>query len=137
MANIAIISKTPDSHLPETIPTTIFQWQNCSINANPVSVNNHRRSGSRYHQHTVVASQNLIVDIYADNGVRSHTAGTLRHLVHSLLTCLYKLVLIRSGASAYEVADAGGKVLQKVDSGDDLSEDDSLVFPDCGLQWPV
>ena len=31
MANIAIISKTPDSHLPEIIPTTICQWQNCSI----------------------------------------------------------------------------------------------------------
>ena len=31
MANIAIISKTPDSHLRENIPTAIFQWQNCSI----------------------------------------------------------------------------------------------------------
>ena len=31
MANIDIISKTPDSLLPEIIPTTIFQWQNCSI----------------------------------------------------------------------------------------------------------
>ena len=31
MANIAIISKTPDSLLPEIIPTTICQWQNCSI----------------------------------------------------------------------------------------------------------
>ena len=27
MANIAIISKTPDSLLPEIIPTTICQWQ--------------------------------------------------------------------------------------------------------------
>ena len=35
MANIAIISKTPDSHLPESFPTTIisvaklfnFRWQ--------------------------------------------------------------------------------------------------------------
>ena len=31
MANIAIISKTPDSHLPENNPTPIFQWQNCAI----------------------------------------------------------------------------------------------------------
>ena len=31
MANKAIISKTPDSLLPEIIPTTICQWQNCSI----------------------------------------------------------------------------------------------------------
>ena len=31
MANIAIISKTPDSHLRENIPTAIFQWQNCAI----------------------------------------------------------------------------------------------------------
>ena len=31
MANIANISKTPDSHLRENIPTAIFQWQNCAI----------------------------------------------------------------------------------------------------------
>lgn len=31
MANIAIISKTPDSHLPVNNPTPIFQWQNCAI----------------------------------------------------------------------------------------------------------
>ena len=31
MANIAIISKTPDSHLLENIPTTIFQWRGISI----------------------------------------------------------------------------------------------------------
>ena len=31
MANIAIISKTPDSHLPESFPTTIISVQSCSI----------------------------------------------------------------------------------------------------------
>ncbi len=49
-------------------------------------------------------------------------------------TSVESAICIRKPTIPYEeqkVADAGCKVLQEVDSGDDLPEDDSLVFPDC------
>ena len=59
-----------------------------------ISVNNHCRSGGGYHQHPIVCSEHFVVDVDADNCIRSHTAGTLRHLFHSFLTCFDQLALI-------------------------------------------
>ena len=88
-------------------------------------------AGGGDHQHAVVCAEHFVVDVDADYGVSSHAAGALSHLFHGILSCLDQFVLIRSRPSADKVADAGGKVLEEVHSGDDLSEDDSFVFPDC------
>ena len=94
-------------------------------------IDDYSRPGCGDHQHTVVGSEHLVVDVDAHDGVGSHPAGALCHLVHGILACIYKLILIRAGASADEVADAGCKVLDEVHSGDDFPKDYSLVFPDC------
>ena len=101
------------------------------INRFILLIDDYSRSGRGNHQHSVVCAKHLVVDIDAHYGVCTQTAGTLSHFVHSLLTCLDQLAFIRFGTPAYKVAYARGKVLQEVNTGNNFSEDNSFVFPDC------
>ena len=64
------------------------------INRFILLIDDYSRSGRGNHQHSVVCSKHLVVDIDAHYGVCTQTAGTLSHFVHSLLTCLDQLALI-------------------------------------------
>src|SRR5690606_32379721 len=73
-----------------------------------------RRAAGRHHQHAVAGAEHLVVEIDADDRVRTQLARMLLHLLERDFPCTLQLTLVRGGPSADEIADAGERFLEQV-----------------------
>jgi SAM-dependent methyltransferase len=86
-----------------------------------------RRARSADHQHRAVPADRLVVQVDRDHGVRAETSRLLGQLLERDLLGAPQLALVRRGAAADDVADAGEQVLEDVRAEDRLAADDAEV----------
>ena len=83
-------------------------------------------AGDGDHEHIPLA-EHLVIHIDAHDGVGAQRRGALLQLVEGLGARHHQLLLVTCRSAADEVANAGAEILQEVDAGDDLAEDDAVV----------
>ena len=75
-------------------------------------------AGRGDHQHAVVGTKHLVVDVHADHGEAApHRLGPLLHRKNRLVARPHQLLFIALAASAEHVAQAGADILEHVDAG--------------------
>ena len=78
----------------------------------------------------VIGAQDLIVNVHTHHGIGAQLGRPLLHFVQGLLAGVDELLLVGAGAAAEEVAEPGHKVLDEVHTGNDLTENNALIFRD-------
>ena len=86
-------------------------------------------AGGGDHEHIALA-EHLVIHIDAHDGVGAQRRGALLQLVEGLGARHHQLLLVTCRSAADEVANAGAEILQEVDAGDYLAEDDAVVALD-------
>ncbi len=63
-------------------------------------------SAHGHHEHIVARTQNLVVDVHADDRMRTHGGSTSLHLMQSFRARAHQLVLVSGRPAADDVANA-------------------------------
>jgi hypothetical protein len=71
-----------------------------------------RRSAGRHHQHPIIRSTHLIIEVHADNRVAAKALGLLLHLGNGEVARTMEFGLVCGGPPAVDVANAGEDVLE-------------------------
>lgn len=79
------------------------------MRANASSTGFHRRTAYAHHQHAGIFPDRFVVDINAHHRIRAQRFGLLAQLLKRNLARFTQLFLVRAGASADDIPNAGKK----------------------------